>query len=73
MRLSLRFLVPLILALALLAYFVVPQVDALTLRWFVRDLDSRAQLAAATAGRSTGRARAPAGQSRTDHSAVSTA
>ena len=47
MRLSLRFLVPLILALALLAYFVVPQVDALTLRWFVRDLDSRAQLAAA--------------------------
>ncbi len=47
MRLSLRFLVPLIAALALLAYIVVPQIDALTLRWFVRDLDSRAQLAAA--------------------------
>ncbi len=47
MRLSLRFLVPLIAALALLAYFVVPQIDALTVRWFVRDLDSRAQLAAA--------------------------
>ncbi len=46
MRLSLRFLVPLIAALALLAYFVVPQIDALTVRWFVRDLDSRAQLAA---------------------------
>ncbi len=47
MRLSLRFLVPLFLALAFLAYIVVPQVDALTVRWFVRDLDSRAQLAAA--------------------------
>ena len=47
MRLSLRFLVPLIAALTLLAYIVVPQVDALTERWFVRDLDSRAQLAAA--------------------------
>ncbi|MEO8936301.1 MAG: trehalose-6-phosphate synthase [Burkholderiaceae bacterium] len=47
MRLSLRFLVPLFAALALLAYIVVPQVDALTVRWFVRDLDSRAQLAAA--------------------------
>ena len=47
MRLSLRFLVPLFVALALLAYIVVPQVDALTVRWFVRDLDSRAQLAAA--------------------------
>ncbi len=46
MRLSLRFLVPLFVALAALAYFVVPQVDALTVRWFVRDLDSRAQLAA---------------------------
>ena len=47
MRLSLRFLVPLFVALSLLAYVVVPQVDALTVRWFVRDLDSRAQLAAA--------------------------
>ena len=46
MRLSLRFLVPLFVALSLLAYIVVPQVDALTVRWFVRDLDSRAQLAA---------------------------
>ena len=50
MRLSLRFLVPLIAALALLAYIVVPQVDALTVRWFVRDLDSRAQLAAGPLG-----------------------
>ena len=43
MRLSLRFLIPLIAALALLAYIVVPQVDARNLRWFVRDLDSNAQ------------------------------
>ncbi len=50
MRLSLRFLVPLIAALALLAYFVVPQIDAWTVRWFVRDLDSRAQLAAGPLG-----------------------
>ena len=47
MRLSLRFLIPLIATLALLAYIVVPQVDALTVRWFVRDLDSGAQRAAA--------------------------
>jgi trehalose 6-phosphate synthase len=46
MRLSLRFLFPLIAALALLAYIVVPQVDARNLRWFVRDLDSSAQRAA---------------------------
>ena len=47
MRLSLRFLVPLFAVLAILAYFVVPQVDALTFRWFVRDLDASAQRAAA--------------------------
>lgn len=47
MRLSLRFLIPLVVALTLLAYIVVPQVDALTVRWFVRDLDSSVQRAAA--------------------------
>lgn len=47
MRLSLRFVVPLFVVLALLAYIVVPQVDALTGRWFVRDLDASAQRAAA--------------------------
>ena len=46
MRLSLRFLIPLIAALALLAYIVVPAVDARNVRWFVRDLDSSAQRAA---------------------------
>jgi trehalose 6-phosphate synthase len=48
MRLSLRFVVPLLLALAAFAYAVVPLVDRLTLRWFVRDLDIRASLIANT-------------------------
>jgi trehalose-6-phosphate synthase len=42
MRLSLRFVVPLGLALAAIAYAVVPLVDRLTLQWFVRDLEIRA-------------------------------
>jgi trehalose 6-phosphate synthase len=46
MSLSLRFILPLILALAAIAYAVVPLVDRLTLRWFVRDLDIRAELIA---------------------------
>lgn len=46
MRLSLRFVLPLIVALALVAYAVIPLVDRLTLRWFERDLDSRATLIA---------------------------
>jgi trehalose 6-phosphate synthase len=41
LRLSLRFLVPLLLAMTALAYVSVPLVDSLTLRWFVRDLDLR--------------------------------
>jgi trehalose 6-phosphate synthase len=48
MRLTLRFLVPLIVALALFAYAAVPLVDALTTRWFVRDLDMRSNLIANT-------------------------
>ena len=46
MRLSLRFIVPLVLALAAIAYAVVPLVDRLTLRWFERDLESRSSLIA---------------------------
>jgi trehalose 6-phosphate synthase len=42
MRLSLRFIVPLFLALGALAYAVVPLVDQLTAKWFSRDLDIRA-------------------------------
>jgi len=48
MRLSLRFLVPLLVALALFAYAAVPLVDTLTTRWFVRDLDIRSNLIAST-------------------------
>ena len=46
MRLSLRFLIPLALALGAIAYNVVPLVDELTLKWFVRDLDIRKSLIA---------------------------
>src|SRR6266446_888399 len=48
MRLSLRFIIPLFLALGALAYAVVPLVDRLTLQWFERDLDLRATLIAST-------------------------
>ena len=43
-RLSIRFILPLALALGLFAYAVVPLVDDMTLRWFVRDLDARSQM-----------------------------
>lgn len=44
MKLSLRFIVPLILTLSLVTWAILPLVDQLTLRWFIRDLDMRAQL-----------------------------
>jgi len=44
MRLSLRFIFPLMLVLAAIAYAIAPLVDRLTLGWFVRDLDVRATL-----------------------------
>ncbi|MBN8554869.1 MAG: trehalose-6-phosphate synthase [Deltaproteobacteria bacterium] len=44
MRLSLRFILPLIFVLGLIAYLVMPLVDSLTLQWFRRDLDIRSQL-----------------------------
>jgi trehalose 6-phosphate synthase len=46
MKLSLRFVLPLLLVLAGIAYAVAPLVDQLTLRWFVRDLDIRSTLIA---------------------------
>src|SRR3990172_10960181 len=46
MRLSLRFIIPLAVVLAAIAYGVIPLVDRLTLNWFVRDLDIRATLIA---------------------------
>src|SRR5205823_2231153 len=48
MRLSLRFVLPLFLALGAFAYAAVPLVDKLTLQWFMRDLDIRASLIANT-------------------------
>ncbi len=48
MRLSLRFIIPLLLALATVAYAMVPLVDKLTLQWFVRDIDIRSNLIANT-------------------------
>ena len=48
MRLSLRFIIPLLIVLAAFAYAVMPLVDSLTLRWFVRDLEIRASLIANT-------------------------
>ncbi|HLA90722.1 MAG TPA: trehalose-6-phosphate synthase [Gemmatimonadaceae bacterium] len=48
MRLSLRFIIPLLLALGVVAWAVRPLVDRLTLTWFVRDLDLRATLIANT-------------------------
>lgn len=44
LQLSLRFVIPLAIALAILAYGVVPLVDGLTLRWAVRDMDIRSRL-----------------------------
>ncbi len=46
--LSLRFIAPLAIVLALLAYGLVPLVDRLTLRWWVTDLDTRSQAIANT-------------------------
>ena len=48
LHLSLRFVVPLTIALTLLAYAVVPLVDGLTLRWSVRDMDIRSRLISST-------------------------
>ncbi len=46
MRLSLRFVLPLLLVLAAVAYGVTLLADQLTLRWAVRDLDARTVLVA---------------------------
>ncbi|HEY2560835.1 MAG TPA: trehalose-6-phosphate synthase [Caldimonas sp.] len=43
-RLQLRFLLPLLVTLAVAAYFALPLMDQLTLRWFSRDLTLRGEL-----------------------------
>jgi len=54
LRLTLRFIIPLIIAMTLLAYALLPLVDRLTLHWFTRDLDIRSQLIANTMQESLG-------------------
>lgn len=44
MKLALRFILPLGMILGLIAYGIVPLVDSLTLKWFIRDLDIRSGL-----------------------------
>jgi alpha,alpha-trehalose-phosphate synthase [UDP-forming] len=46
LRLQLRFLVPLLVTLAIAATLAVPLLDQMTLRWFSRDLTSRGELVA---------------------------
>lgn len=48
MRLILRFVIPLVIAIGIIAYAVVPLVDALVYQWFVRDLDLRSKLVSST-------------------------
>ncbi len=48
MRLSLRFIIPLLIAIGAAAYVAVPLADSLILRWFVRDIDMRSSLIAST-------------------------
>ncbi len=47
-QLSLRFIFPLAAVLGLFALALLPLVDDLTRRWFVRDLDTRSQMVAAS-------------------------
>ena len=47
-QLSLRFIAPLTITLAVLAYALVPLVETLTLRWWTNDLEMRARLIANT-------------------------
>jgi trehalose 6-phosphate synthase len=47
-RLSLRFVLPLLIALSLFAWAAVPLTDALMTRWFVRDLEIRSDLIQST-------------------------
>jgi alpha,alpha-trehalose-phosphate synthase [UDP-forming] len=44
MKLALRFILPLSIVLGLIAYGIIPLVDTLTLKWFIRDLDIRSGL-----------------------------
>ena len=47
-QLSLRFIVPLAIVIGISALVLLPLVDDLTQRWFLRDLDTRAQMVVAS-------------------------
>jgi len=42
-RLSLRFVIPLLIAVGIFAYGALPLADRLMLRWFSRDLETRSE------------------------------
>ncbi|MGD9600679.1 MAG: trehalose-6-phosphate synthase [Gammaproteobacteria bacterium] len=46
MRIALRFIIPLMIVLTAVAYGVLPAVDQVTQRWFMRDLEIRSELIA---------------------------
>ena len=48
MKLALRFILPLTVVLGSMAYGLLPVLDKLTMKWFVRDLDIRSRLIANT-------------------------
>jgi hypothetical protein len=47
-QLSLRFILPLALVIGISALILLPMIDDLTQRWFLRDLDTRGQMVAAS-------------------------
>ena len=54
LNLQLRFLAPLLVTLVAAAYFALPVMDRLTLRWFARDLNARGSLVTNTLSDSIG-------------------
>ncbi|MBF0363370.1 MAG: trehalose-6-phosphate synthase [Oligoflexia bacterium] len=48
MKLIIKFILPLILVIGLIAYAVVPLVDSLTLKWFTKDVEIRSKLISST-------------------------
>ena len=54
LNLQLRFLAPLLVTLVAAAYFALPVMDRLTLRWFSRDLNARGSLVTNTLSDSIG-------------------
>ena len=73
MRISLRFILPLAVALTAIAYAVVPLVDRLTLNWFVRDLEIRAKLIATATQEPLGALVREPTSAAEDHASFSTA